>query len=286
VRGTIGLLGIVAAGALALWPAAAQADHHLVKIVEVYPGSSGNVESEYVELEMTSSGQNLFGGTGSTVTTLSPTGVVLKTATLNSNLTNGERGRRILVGQQGLTTKAPDVTWVSGDFIIPTGGAVCFDPKDGASFIDCVSWGAFTGSTPSPTGGEVAAIPDGSALVRERPPCGGGLIDTNDPSDWTTGAFGPNNNLDAALPVIGCPQTTITKHPRKKTRKRRAVFEFKASASPATFECKLDSKPYVDCISPFSKRVRPGRHTFRVRATVEGLTDPTPASFSWKVVRG
>jgi hypothetical protein len=86
---------------------------------------------------------------------------------------------------------------------------------------------------------------------------------------------------------LGPPQTTITKHPKRKTDRRRATFRFVSDpAAGATFECKLDKKPFRPCESPYTTRVRPGPwHRFRVRATVDGVTEPTPAKFTWKVRR-
>ena len=52
----------LAAVALALSPVSARATFHLIKIREVYPGSSASPEAEYVELQMYASGQNLVAG--------------------------------------------------------------------------------------------------------------------------------------------------------------------------------------------------------------------------------
>jgi hypothetical protein len=85
---------------------------------------------------------------------------------------------------------------------------------------------------------------------------------------------------------LGPPETTITQRPKKKTEKRRATFRFGVSpAGDAEFECKLDQKPFKPCDSPYRKRVRPGTHRFGVRATVESITEPTPAKFKWRVRR-
>jgi hypothetical protein len=84
---------------------------------------------------------------------------------------------------------------------------------------------------------------------------------------------------------LGPPETTITKRPKKKTEKRKAKFRFVANpADGAAFECKLDKKRFKSCDSPYKKRARPGKHRFKVRATVDGVTDPTPAKFKWKVL--
>ena len=81
------------------------------------------------------------------------------------------------------------------------------------------------------------------------------------------------------------PVTTLGKHPPKKTRSRIAKFTFKANTA-AKFSCKLDGKPKSPCRSPKTyKKLKPGPHTFKVWATADGKTDPTPAKFSWKILR-
>ena len=82
------------------------------------------------------------------------------------------------------------------------------------------------------------------------------------------------------------PETTIAKHPRKRTTKRTATFEFSSSEPNASFQCKLDDKAFTACASPKTyRRLKPGRHTFQVIATDEvGNPDPVPAAFGWKVL--
>jgi hypothetical protein len=86
-------------------------------------------------------------------------------------------------------------------------------------------------------------------------------------------------------PDSTAPETTITKHPKKRGTKRRAKFAFEAD-EPATFQCSVDGKPFKDCASPFRKRVSRKRHKFAVRAvdSAENV-DATPAKFRWKVKR-
>lgn len=99
----------------------------------------------------------------------------------------------------------------------------------------------------------------------------------------------------ATPPTIGDtdpPQTTIQKHPKKKTDERTAVFKYSSdepSAEP--FECKLDKQGFKPCPRSkppgrpvYKKTVKAGKHKFEVRATdAAGNTDPTPAKFKWTV---
>ncbi len=81
------------------------------------------------------------------------------------------------------------------------------------------------------------------------------------------------------------PQTSITDHPRRSSPQSTAKFAFTSSEIGSAFACKLDSGNFRDCSSPKTYRhLRRGRHSFVVKATSpEGLTDPTPARYSWTV---
>ncbi len=87
--------------------------------------------------------------------------------------------------------------------------------------------------------------------------------------------------------TVKAPQTRLGKHPPKKTRSRAAKFIFKAKpAAGAAFFCKLDGKRKARCRSPKTyRKLKPGRHTFKVWARAKGKTDPTPARFGWKILR-
>lgn len=81
------------------------------------------------------------------------------------------------------------------------------------------------------------------------------------------------------------PATALKKHPPARTTATTAKFSFGADLAGATFKCKLDGKPKAPCRSPKTyKKLKPGRHTFKVWATLGAMTDPTPAKFSWKVL--
>jgi glucose/arabinose dehydrogenase len=107
------------------------------------------------------------------------------------------------------------------------------------------------------------------------PPSGGGS------SGSGSGTGGSNGGGGATA-----PQTVLDKHPPKTTRSNQAKFSFRASPPGATFRCKLDGKPAQSCRSPKTyKKLKPGKHTFKVWAVTGILSDPTPAKFSWKILR-
>jgi hypothetical protein len=81
------------------------------------------------------------------------------------------------------------------------------------------------------------------------------------------------------------PATSIDKGPKKKTKSKKATFEFSADEAGATFECTVDKKPARPCASPLKlKKLKPGKHKLAVTATDgAGNTDATPAIYKWKV---
>ncbi|HET9196802.1 MAG TPA: PQQ-dependent sugar dehydrogenase [Solirubrobacterales bacterium] len=86
-------------------------------------------------------------------------------------------------------------------------------------------------------------------------------------------------------PPPATPQTKLGRHPVAKTAKTKATFSFSSTVAGSKFACKLDGKPKAACSSPKTyKKLKPGKHTFKVWATAAGRTDATPAKFSWKIL--
>ena len=88
--------------------------------------------------------------------------------------------------------------------------------------------------------------------------------------DWAVGA--PADRL--------APQTTITKRPHRRTRKRTARFAFGSTEAGSSFECRLDRAGFAPCVAPVKyRRLKRGRHRFEVRAIdAAGNADPSPAT--------
>lgn len=86
------------------------------------------------------------------------------------------------------------------------------------------------------------------------------------------------------------PDTKLNLKPKAtvKTKQAKAKVKF-AFSSPevkgATFQCKLDKGAYATCSSPKTYKVKPGRHTFSVRAVGPAGVDPSPATAKFKVIR-
>jgi hypothetical protein len=83
------------------------------------------------------------------------------------------------------------------------------------------------------------------------------------------------------------PQTQIVKGPGKRLAKGIARFRFRSSEAGSSFRCSLDRRKPKRCRSPRTyKRLKPGRHVFRVWAIdASGNKDPTPAKRRFRVPR-
>ena len=80
------------------------------------------------------------------------------------------------------------------------------------------------------------------------------------------------------------PDTFIDTAPPAGTSSPDASFTFHATSPTATYTCKLDTDPAGLCSSPASYTGLPeGSHTFSVYATVNGVDDPLPASWTWTI---
>jgi hypothetical protein len=85
------------------------------------------------------------------------------------------------------------------------------------------------------------------------------------------------------------PETHKLRGPKGRISRKRArrglKFSFGADDPLASFECRLDRREYKPCQSP--KRIenaKPGRHTFRVRATDQrGNLEPKPAAWRYRI---
>ena len=78
--------------------------------------------------------------------------------------------------------------------------------------------------------------------------------------------------------------TMITSGPAALANSTNAEFIFTSTAPGSTFECSLDDASFAECKNPKSySRLKSGKHNFKVRARAGRKTDPTPASFDWKI---
>ena len=298
------IVALVSLLALA-WPAAASATFHEMSIRELYPGSVAQPESEYVELQMWAPGQNLVGG--HVLKTYNASGGVTSANTFAGDVSGSANQSTILLATAGAEAEfgvSPD-TALSPGKLDPAGGAVCWEN------LDCVSWGSFSGSLPSPAGSPAAAIPDGMALRRTIAPGCATLLEPTDDRDNSAADFAavfpaprPNSVAPSERRCPGSgeggpaakarrararrpPADDPAAQARQEVHDRTPTFRFAASEAGSTFQCKLDGKPFRSCRSPFTtKPLAFGHHTFKVRARDDsGKPDPSPASYGFKVAR-
>ena len=193
-----------------------------------------------------------------------------------------------------------------------TGAGVCDEITDGLDEVFSL--------TVSPDGLSLyaAALADDAVTRFSRDPgsgalTAGGCIDDNDAPEGPDECAGSADGLNGAIGVASSagttslyavsvydeavlwfvredaapPDTMIVHRPKSKTKKRRARFAFTSSEPFSSFECKLDKRGFKPCASPRSygrQLLKPGKHSFRVRALDEpGNTDPTPARARWKI---
>jgi hypothetical protein len=87
------------------------------------------------------------------------------------------------------------------------------------------------------------------------------------------------------------PDTDISKKPKKKVKTKRkkvkASFRFSGAGSDGSYECRRDrGEDFKPCHSPYKRKYKRGKHTFKVRAIdAVGNADGSAAVHTWKVKR-
>jgi len=193
--------------------------------------------------------------------------------------------------------------WRAGDFSPPetqidsgpsgtiTSSSASFSfSADEASTFQCALDGAAMSACTSPKA--LSGLANGSHSFQVRATDLVGNVDASPASrTFTVAAVTTTTTTTTTTPPPPppYPQTRIAKHPKKvvstRGRTARAAFKFTSSKKGSRFSCKLDKGKWASCRSPKSYKVKPGKHTFRVRATYAGRTDRTPASWTWTVKR-
>jgi hypothetical protein len=106
------------------------------------------------------------------------------------------------------------------------------------------------------------------------------LVATNSSANTSDGA-----DRTFMTPPSAPPGTHITKASIDKSN-HRATFRFRSEGGGGLirFECKLDHGHFRPCRSPSTYRhLKPGKHTFAVRARNEAGTDPTSAHKTFRI---
>jgi hypothetical protein len=273
---------------------------------EIYPGSGASPDAEYVELQMYAPGQELV--QGHRLDFFDSAGSSLGSVTFGSSVPRGASQSTIVVATAQAESHFGIVADLAmpADRLAPAGGAVCWEA------LDCVSWGAFSGSLGSPAGSSAdpLGIPDGLALRRTIAPGCPTLLEASDDRNDSASDFAdafpaprPNSVVPSERacatpgPAGGGPgegssgvpgdrpRTKLRRRPARKTRDRTPTFGFSSSRPGSSFLCKLDGRRFRRCRSPFTTApLRPGFHVFRVKARAPGgATDRSPAIWRFTV---
>jgi hypothetical protein len=277
---------------LAVAAPSASAANHEILIREVF---AGGANTSYVVLQAFNAGQNAVNTHDVTAYGPAATGSI-GSFEFTGNVSSGANQMTILVGDTASTGPSRDGTMPSLD-LDPAGGAVCWDGTP-----DCMSWGNFSGSTPSATGTPAVAMSGGQALHRSIAAGCATLLEFSDDTNQSNVNFSlqaPNPRNNVTPPgETGCnaPNTAISSASVPaggKTTNTGISFTFSATPSAgASFECKLDSGAFEDCAVPQPQvyssldgdNAATGTpHTFQVRAKNANGPDPSPATHSWTV---
>jgi hypothetical protein len=123
---------------------------------------------------------------------------------------------------------------------------------------------------PDDGNGDGLAVRDQGAFEYQRPVAGGGS--------------GGGKNPEPRVIVDRVVRTFITAGPGKKLAQGKARFGFRSNVRNPRFQCQLDKRKVRPCAPPkLYKRLKPGRHVFKVWAIAGFGKDHTPAKKRFRV---
>jgi hypothetical protein len=221
---------------------------------------------------------------------------VLSDSTITVNAPSGTAGSTVKVkvmtshGTSDPTDSANDFSY---DPVLPptiTALSPAGGPAAGGNQVTITGTG-FAGATSVKFGTVKAAflVLNNGTITATAPP-GTGKVDvtvtTAVGTNPTSGA-GNDYSYDPVLLAAGprTPNTIIGRHPHHRIHKRKVAFTFSSDISGVSFQC-LYADGWKKCHSPLTFRhLSPGRYRFKVKAVVNGVADPTPATFTFRVRR-
>jgi hypothetical protein len=224
--------------ALLLSTGSASASYHLNKIRAVFEGPS--TSAGFVELQMYADGQNLIGGATHPLTIYSSNGSVAFTYSPVVGVPTGLNQRTILFRDFASSSQADFFVTGLGTALQNTasGGAACWD------VVDCVSWGAYMGSTPSPTGTSIqGGLSSTQVSVRTIARGCPTLLDEPDDTNDSNSDFGfavgfPVRTNSVAPTETACPPAPIPTTPAPTAKKKCKKHKKKTAAQSAKKKCK------------------------------------------------
>ncbi len=145
----------------------AHALFHLMKLTEIFAGTTDEPAAQFIEMQMYAENQRFLAT--HEVVVFDSTGVEKATFTFTGPVDNGENQSYVLLA----TPEAEELFGVAADLQIDAqltagGGKVCFQSSSGDA-IDCASWGEYSGDregTGTPFNAPVGLVP-GQSMERE-----------------------------------------------------------------------------------------------------------------------
>lgn len=157
------LAALAAALTLACSALSASAANHLLKVVEVFPGTIAQPNAQYVNLEMFEPNENLLNGLNVAIYDASDT--LVTSFTFTANPPNAANFAKVLIA----TPEAEALFSVTADLAMTAslplaGGAVCYGV--GTFYYDCLSWGSFVDNPISGATGTGTPYRAGTGLTK------------------------------------------------------------------------------------------------------------------------
>ena len=216
----------------------AQASFHLMKIREVFTGTSMSPDADYIVLQSTAPGQHLL--TNHRMNFFHADGTASGGCLFSSNPSAAANQQFYLAAQSIAVTMfsvTADCPYDAGDALQAAGGAVCWDN----THIDCMAYGSFNNSLAMlPVGTPAPAPPDGMSLTRTiARGCTTALDDADDTNDsaadFSVTAPNPRNSSSPITETpcqngsgSGAPNTKIKKRPKNRSTDDSPTFKFKS----------------------------------------------------------
>ena len=191
----------------------AHALFHLIKITEVFPGTTTQSAAQFIELQMYAADQRFLAS--HEVAVFDSAGEEVATYTFTTAMQNGDSQAYVLLA----TPEAEERFGVPADLPMDAsinggGGKVCFRSNSG-ELIDCVSWGSYSGDNAgsgTPFNAPVGLTLD-SSMTRDVSggdnPDGLDAADDTDDSaaDFDSASPSPTNNAGASAGVTDHDRT-------------------------------------------------------------------------------
>lgn len=207
-------MGALAAVALLSAPGPAVANDHFINVREVFAGTLGNPNAQFVELQLRALNHDEV--LNNQLRVYDSAGTLTDTVVFPNKVANPASQASILIA----TTNAASFFGVTPDFTMPAvlppgGGQVCYFDVDGPTIntlLDCASWGNYTGEGGAPfLSGTPFNLPggiiDGRSMLRDISAGDPNLLEAGDDTNDSAADF---DHANPAIPRNNAGGTTTT----------------------------------------------------------------------------